>query len=72
MSTHSPNVILVGGPPPELSQEHRVVFVEDVQTKVKIQNGNRYEHFEPTGEKVVNDKRELLVYAWSACTYIAE
>jgi hypothetical protein len=72
MSVRSPNVILHGGPPPRLSHEDRIRYVSDVSTKVKVLNGNRYEHFEPTGETVVDGEHELHVFTWSTCTYVAE
>ncbi|MEU9478096.1 DUF5988 family protein [Streptomyces sp. NPDC048191] len=72
MTAPRPNVLLLGGRPPQLSQEERIRYVADVSTKVKVLNGNRYDHFEPTGETVVEEEHELLVYEWSGCTYVAE
>jgi len=72
MTDSRPNVLLLGGQPPELGPEERIRYVSDVNTKVKVLNGNRYEHFEPTGETVVQEELELLVYSWSGCTYVAE
>ncbi|MET9388390.1 DUF5988 family protein [Streptomyces sp. NPDC002928] len=72
MSAQHPNAILLGGKPPLLDQKDRIRYVEDVDMKVKVLNGNRYEHFEPTAETVEKEGRKLLVYTWSACTYLAE
>ncbi|MEU2027061.1 DUF5988 family protein [Streptomyces sp. NPDC016469] len=73
MTTQPPNVILSGGPATlELKLEDRIRYVEDTTSKVKLLKGNRYEHFEPTNGMVTEKELELLVYAWSGYTYIAE
>ncbi|MGO4463654.1 DUF5988 family protein [Streptomyces sp. NBC_01276] len=74
MTVQSPNVILSGGPASNLEELERVRYVEDTNAKVKVLNGNRYEHFEPTGGTVVDPELELelLVFAYSGHTYIAE
>lgn len=38
-------------------------YVADRNSKVKVLSGNRYEHFEPTDETVVEDDRGLQVFA---------
>ncbi|MEU9715461.1 DUF5988 family protein [Streptomyces sp. NPDC047976] len=74
MTVQSPNVILSGGPSSTAEELDRIRYVEDTTAKVKVLNGNRYEHFEPTGGTVVDPELELelLVYAYSGHTYIAE
>lgn len=39
---------------------------------VKVLCGNRYEHFEANTETTVIDDRELRVFEWTRCTYVAE
>ncbi|MFE7619920.1 DUF5988 family protein [Streptomyces sp. NPDC057496] len=68
----NPNIILTGGPTFLIHEKDRVRYVADRNSKVKVLSGNRYEHFEPTDETVVEDDRELQVFAWSGCTYVAE
>jgi len=65
------NVILHGGPR-SLSPDERVRHVEDTAEKVKLLRGNHYEHFEPTAETERYLGRDLLIYAWTGCTYVAE
>ncbi|MFD7559529.1 MULTISPECIES: DUF5988 family protein [unclassified Streptomyces] len=73
MTTQSPNVVLSGGPATlELKPEERVRYVEDTNSKVKLLVGNRYEHFEPTDGTITEEELELLVFAWSGYTYVAE
>ncbi|MFD7029081.1 DUF5988 family protein [Streptomyces sp. NPDC059917] len=72
MSATRSNVILGGEPEPLLLEEDRVRFVEEPDSKVKLQRHNWYEHFEPTGRTVVVSDREHHVYAWSGRTYVAE
>ncbi|MEU3228436.1 DUF5988 family protein [Streptomyces sp. NPDC006976] len=73
MTTQPPNVILSGGPATlELKFEDRIRYVEDTTSKVKLLKGNRYEHFEPTSAMTTEKELELLVYAWSGYTYVAE
>ncbi|MCX4547610.1 DUF5988 family protein [Streptomyces sp. NBC_01387] len=68
--THSPNVLLVGGPS-ELDG-HRTRYVADTEEKVKVFRGHRYDHFEPTPEISVRDGQEFRVFVWTQCTYVAE
>jgi hypothetical protein len=65
------NVILHGGPQ-SLSIRERVRHVENTSEKVKLLLGNHYEHFEPTAETERRLGRDLLVYVWTGCTYVAE
>ena len=39
---------------------------------VKVLFGNRYEHFEANSETTFVDDRELQVFVWTRCTYVAE
>lgn len=65
------NVILHGGPQ-SLSADERVRHVENTAEKVKLLQGNHYEHFEPTEETERRRGRDLLIYEWTGCTYVAE
>ncbi|MBP8532285.1 DUF5988 family protein [Streptomyces sp. MK37H] len=66
------NVLLRGGPASQMSEAERVRYVADPALSLKIQRGNRYEHFEPTPETVSHDGSDLQVFAWSRVTYVAE
>lgn len=66
-----PNVVLHGGPN-AWSEDHRLRTVANPDEALKLLNGNRYEHFEPTGESVQHQGRLLRVLRWSRCTYVAE
>ncbi|MGW9425564.1 DUF5988 family protein [Streptomyces koyangensis] len=69
----TPNVFLSGGSHAGLADEQRLHYVSDLSvTKVKVLNGNRYEHFEASTETTLVDDRELRVFAWTQCTYVAE
>lgn len=69
----APNVFLSGGSRSALADEQRLHYVSDVSmTKVKVLNGNRYEHFEASTETTLVDDRELRVFVWTQCTYVAE
>jgi hypothetical protein len=65
------NALLRGGPP-SLTLRDRIRYVENIDEKIKLPNGNRYEHFEPTGETDLLLGRNLYVFAWAGCTYVAE
>ncbi|MFE7133421.1 DUF5988 family protein [Streptomyces sp. NPDC057638] len=69
--THSPNVLLVGGPS-ELDTNQRIRYVANREEKVKVFRGHRYEHFEPTSEVRTEDGHEYQVFVWTQCTYVAE
>ncbi|QMU71576.1 DUF5988 family protein [Streptacidiphilus sp. P02-A3a] len=66
-----PNVVLRGGPS-SLSDDLRIRYLPNTEVKFKILRGNRYEHFEPTEQTTVHDDRELQVFVWTGCTYVAE
>lgn len=72
MLTNEANVMLRGGPSPHLADEDRVRHVTDRKATLKLMRGNRYEHFEPTAEKVRYGDRELQVFVWAGYTYLAE
>lgn len=72
MDIKEPNVLLRGGPSAAFPDEERVRHVPDRETTLKLIRGNRYEHWEPTAEKVRHGDRELQVFVWSGCTYLAE
>ena len=66
-----PNVILVGADWAERSLR-RVRFARDLHAPLKLQVGNRYEHFHPTAQRVTVDGHELHVFEWSTFTAVAE
>lgn len=70
-SGSEPNAILRGGPS-SWPDDLRVLALDDPESTCKLLNGNRYEHFEPTRELAVRGGRQLRVFAWTRCTYIAE
>src|SRR3954452_9504416 len=72
MLMNEANAMLRGGPSSYLPDDERVRYVPDPNTTLKLMRGNHYEHFEPTAEKVGHGDRELQVFVWSGCTYIAE
>lgn len=65
------NVVLHGGPS-SLSPRERVRHVENTSEKVKLLLGNHYEHFEPTAKAERRRGRDLRIYVWAGCTYVAE
>lgn len=65
------NVVLRGGPP-SLSLRERMRFVRSTDDKLKLFQGNRYDHFEPTGELERHLGRDLHVFVWTGSTYVAE
>jgi len=68
-----PNAFLSGGPARTLAEEQRLCHLPDLEVpKVRIQCGNRYEHFEASPETAVIDGREVRVFVWSLRTYLAE
>jgi hypothetical protein len=66
-----PNVILIGADWAERSLR-RVRFARDLHAPLKLQVGNRYEHFQPTAERVTVNGRELHVFEWTTFTAVAE
>ncbi|MFD7425799.1 DUF5988 family protein [Streptomyces sp. NPDC059818] len=69
----APNVFLSGGSRFAIPDEERLRYIADLSVgKVKVLNGNRYEHFEASSETALVDDRELRVYVWTQCTYVAE
>ncbi len=70
-SASEANVILRGGPS-SIGWHERVRFVGNIQDKVKVFLGNRYEHFEPTAKTEHYLGLNLLVYRWTGSTYVAE
>jgi hypothetical protein len=67
-----PNVLLRGGFEPDRIDAERIQYVPEPGTVIKEFNGNRYDHFESTAETAVHGDRELAVFVWTACTYVAE
>jgi hypothetical protein len=66
-----PNAVLRGGPG-YLTGSHRVLYVDDLENKLKLPVRNGYEHFTPTAEEVRLGPDRLRVFVWTARTYIAE
>ncbi|MEU2425709.1 DUF5988 family protein [Streptomyces sp. NPDC007851] len=67
-----PNAILSGGPVDQLEEHQRIRYVADGAYSVKVLNGNRYEHWVPSDQKITHPLGELRVFKWSHCTYVAE
>lgn len=65
------NVVLRGGPS-SLASHERICRIEHPAEKIKLLRGNRYEHFEPTAEIERHLGREMHIYIWTGCTYVAE
>jgi Family of unknown function (DUF5988) len=76
MSDHhrGPNVVLSGGDPAlVLREDERFRYVPDPDVvKIKLPRGGRYEHFEASEQTTVHEGRELRVFVWTGCTYVAE
>ncbi|MDJ1130688.1 DUF5988 family protein [Streptomyces iconiensis] len=72
MSAAEPNVILRGGPSTYLSEDQRIRHVERLDEELKLPRGNRYEHFEPTGESETHNGVRLRVFVWRSATQFAE
>ena len=72
MLVNQASVVLRGGPSSELPEDERVRYVTDTSAPLKLLRGNRYEHFEPSAEKVRHGDRELQVFVWAGHTYVAE
>lgn len=72
MLVRETNALLRGGPSAEFTEEQRVRHVPEGTSTLKLARGNRYEHFQPTGETVHHRGRDLRVFVWSGCTYLAE
>ncbi|MGK5638816.1 DUF5988 family protein [Streptomyces sp. URMC 126] len=69
----APNVFLSGGSRLAIADEERLRYVSDPGvTTVKVLSGNRYQHFEASPETTLVDDRELRVFVWTRCTYVAE
>lgn len=71
-SLEEPNALLTGGPQVFGTDNGRIWFAKRLDQVVKLQNGNRYEHFAPTPETVLVDGRSLRVFRWQGYTKIAE
>lgn len=68
-----PNVFLSGGVSPYIGDQDRLRYLPDASVNaVKVLFGNRYEHFEANAETTVVGDRELRVFVWTRCTYVAE
>ncbi len=67
-----PNAILQGGPAQDLPEHERILFVDESQHIVKVQRGNRYEHFQNLGQTVHRHSTLLRVFEWTRRTYVAE
>ncbi|HEX6526490.1 MAG TPA: DUF5988 family protein [Streptosporangiaceae bacterium] len=63
------NVVLRGGPPSLHGCERYVANTDD---KLKLLQGNCYEHFAPTTGIERRSGRDLRVFVWMARTYVAE
>ncbi|MDT3399357.1 DUF5988 family protein [Streptomyces sp. B1866] len=72
MSLPDVNVVLCGGPAVRYPDADRLRYLPDTASALKLERGDRYEHFEPTAETVEHDGRRLLVFAWTRHTYMAE
>ncbi|MGO4425034.1 DUF5988 family protein [Streptomyces sp. MCAF7] len=72
VQTPRANVILRGGPASQMPETERVRYVADPAFSLKLQRGNRYEHFEPTQETVQHGEDHLQVFTWTRVTYVAE
>jgi hypothetical protein len=69
----APNVFLSGGSRTAIADGERLRYLPDLNvTKVKVLCGNRYEHFEASTDTTLIDDRELRVFVWTRCTYVAE
>jgi hypothetical protein len=67
-----PNAILRGGSGPLQAESERIHHVADPGAVLKLLNGNRYDHFEPTSETAEHGGRVLPILTWVRCTYVAE
>ncbi|NGO71859.1 DUF5988 family protein [Streptomyces boncukensis] len=72
MNNPGPNALLVGGPDWSNDEPWRVRHVKPEQITIKVNVGNRYEHFQRTGQEVVREQRQLNVFEWSHSTFVAE
>ncbi|WP_225798269.1 DUF5988 family protein [Streptomyces aculeolatus] len=69
----APNVFLKGGSPSAIDDDERLRYLPDPDVaKVRVLRGNRYEHFEASSETTRVGDRELRVFVWTRCTYVAE
>ncbi|WP_408629913.1 DUF5988 family protein [Amycolatopsis aidingensis] len=68
---HEPNALLVGGPS-TLPDTERLRCVPNNDDPVKIELGNRYEHFVPTSEITTSGEWTVQVFTWICRTYAAE
>lgn len=66
------NAVLRGGPAAHFTDDERIRYVPDTGNSLKLQRGNRYEHFEPTTEIMQHEGRDLVVFTWTRVTYVAE
>lgn len=73
MNEDNPNAILRGGPLQGAEVAARVCRVEEPASRaVKLEMGDRYEHFRPVPETEEVGGRRLCVLDWSHTTYVAE
>lgn len=72
MSAKNVNALLRGGPAAQLTDHERIRYVAETDRSVKILQGNRYEHFEPTSEFTRHEGQNLCVFVWTHSTYVAE
>ncbi|MFF7638608.1 DUF5988 family protein [Kitasatospora sp. NPDC008050] len=70
-STERSNALLRGGPR-DMSAQPEYRYVEEPTEKVKIFQGNYYDHYEPTAESELHGGRPCRVYVWTGRTYVAE
>ncbi|WUG42427.1 DUF5988 family protein [Kitasatospora sp. NBC_00458] len=70
-STERPNALLRGGPQ-DISAQPEYRYVEESTEKLKVFQGNYYDHYEPTAENEVREGRAHRVYVWTGRTYVAE
>ncbi|MFE5586824.1 DUF5988 family protein [Kitasatospora sp. NPDC056531] len=70
-STERFNALLRGGPK-GLSPRTEYRRVEDLTEKVKVFQGNYYDHYEPTAESELHGDHPCRVYVWIGRTYVAE
>ncbi|MGC4806084.1 DUF5988 family protein [Micromonospora sp. DT233] len=61
--------IYLEGGPRDLAYESRSQHVSELPTKIKLQHGNGYEHFERTDDRT---NEMAVVYRWTTSTRIAE
>lgn len=68
----TPNAFLVGGPLGAVTETDRVCFVEESAESLKLDRGNRYEHYSRSPETLEHETGLLRVYTWTGSTFVAE